>query len=50
MQLDFASSQCMNTLLDNMIGTSQLRAEDRPDQKGFRQYHHEQPQQAFDEK
>ena len=37
-QLDFASAQCMNALLDNMIETGQLRAEDRPDQKGFRQF------------
>ena len=28
----------MNSLLDNMIETGQLRAEDRPDQKGFRQF------------
>ena len=41
LQLDFASTQCMNALIDNMVGTAQLRAEDRPDQKGFRQqFHH----------
>lgn len=38
LQIDFASTACMNGLMDNMEMTGQLRPEDRPDQKGFRQY------------
>lgn len=35
-QIDFASTLCMNAVMDNMERTNQLAPEERPDQKGYR--------------